>query len=107
MTSNTAKKGLHLVQPSPANPTSPYFRASEPVLQSGLYRVFHAGHRLSHEVILLAGELFPRCAECKHDVHFELIKSVPTIANDPAFIRIYEIPHPRKKEAEADEEVVA
>lgn len=47
MTSNTASKGLQLVKPSDNTP-APHFRAGEAILQSGMYRVFHAEHRLSH-----------------------------------------------------------
>ena len=81
-------------------PGVPYFRAGEPILQSGLYRVFHTEHRISHKAILVAGEVFPRCSECKEDVHFELLESAPTLSDDPGFIRIYELPHPRKAEEE-------
>ena len=52
---------------------SPYFRVGESILASGVYRVYHNRHRVSHEVSLFAGETFPRCSKCGEDVHFELI----------------------------------
>ena len=71
---------------------------------SGLYRVFHSDHRLSHKAILLTGEPFPRCAECQGDVHFELIEAAQELDTDPNFasfrnLRLYEVPHPKKESA--------
>jgi hypothetical protein len=75
---------------------SPYFRATETVPQDGVYRVFHADHRLSHEVTLLAGETFPRCGKCGFAAHFELVHAAPHVMTEPGDfrIRLYEIDHP-------------
>jgi hypothetical protein len=75
---------------------SPFFRVGEPVPESGIYRVFHPEHRVSHEVTLVGGQDFPRCSHCGANVHFELLHSAPGIDQDPNFStrRLYEIPHP-------------
>ena len=86
---------------------SPYFRVGEAVPSDGIYRAHHNGHRLSHEVTLLAGEAFPPCVKCATDVHFELLREVARPRNDPDFdfhIRLYELPHPLEAE---DKEQIA
>jgi len=80
-----------------SQPASPYFRVDETVCVDGIYRAYHNEHRLSHEVTLLAGEVFPPCVQCNYDVHFELVREVFQAINDPDFdfkIRIYQLPHP-------------
>jgi hypothetical protein len=69
------------------------------VPESGVYRVFHSGHRVSHEVTLVAAQDFPPCSHCGRDVHFELIQPAPEIAQDANFRsrRLYEIPHPEEE----------
>jgi hypothetical protein len=81
---------------------SPYFRVDEVVVETGLYRVFHVGHRASHEVTLLKGTRFPRCAQCENDVHFELVNTVPEIERDEDFRsrQLFELPHPGEKQEE-------
>lgn len=49
---------------------------------SGVYHVFHQGHRGEHEVIVLAGETFPSCRNCRGLVAFELADAVEHIAHD-------------------------
>lgn len=49
---------------------------------SGLYRVFHQGHRGDHDVIVLAGETFPACRSCRGLVAFELMEAVEHVAHD-------------------------
>jgi hypothetical protein len=68
------------------------------VPESGIYRVFHSEHRVSHEVTLVGGQDFPRCSVCAEDVHFELLHSAPEIDPDANFSsrRLYEIPHPEE-----------
>lgn len=66
--------------------------------------MFHARHRVSHEVTLIAGESFPRCAECGSDVRFELIAEAQQALRDADFrIRLYEVPHPKVKAVEETE----
>jgi hypothetical protein len=93
---------LNILKRNPQAPTaSPYFRAGETVSVTGQYRVFHSGHRLSHDVILLKDDPFPRCQECGANVHFELILANPKISTDPDFnVRLYEIPHPKNDKTE-------
>ena len=81
----------------------PYFRVGETVTMDGIYRAYHNSHRLSHEVTLLAGEVFPPCVKCGFDVHFELLREVVHHINDPDFdfkIRLYQLPHPQTEDAE-------
>jgi hypothetical protein len=69
------------------------FRTDEGVIQSGMYRVRHQNHRLPHEVTLLRGQRFPRCAKCQDAVTFELVVTF-TEANVGQYerIRLYELP---------------
>ena len=87
-----------------------YHRAGEPIAQTGIYRVFHSDHRLSHEVTLLQGEKFPECSKCKDDVHFQLMRTAPQIATDSNFrrepIRLYQIPHPEQDEDDAQQQLI-
>lgn len=90
---------MYLVDPQVKVP-SPFFRVGEQVCESGVYRVFHSGHRLSHEVTLVANQDFPRCSACGNDVHFELLQAAPEIEQDANFRtrRLYEIPHPEDEQ---------
>ena len=69
------------------------FNTDDTVPQSGIYRVMHAGHRLPHEVTLLAGQVFPRCSKCKDYVQFEVVRHAPHIQAQPGFnVVVYELP---------------
>ena len=73
----------------------PYFRALEPIPESGIYRVFHGDHRTSHDVTLLKGQSFPECKACGNLVHFELVRAAPGLEHDNDFnVRLYQLPHP-------------
>lgn len=61
------------------------FRTGEQIPYSGIYKVFHASHRLPHEVTLLDGEIFPRCLKCDSSVEFQLIQQVSNILDKGAF----------------------
>ena len=75
-----------------------FFRAGEPIPKSGIYRVLHAGHRVSHEITLLRGELFPRCEQCGDAVHFELVRAAHSMESGAGFrVRLYAVPHPESK----------
>ena len=52
-------------------------QTGQEVPQSGIYQVKHDAHRLPHEVVLLAGNKFPRCGKCARAVEFELVKAAP------------------------------
>jgi hypothetical protein len=41
---------------------------------SGLYKVSHEPHELPPQVTLVAGQLFPPCAECHAPVRFTLLR---------------------------------
>jgi hypothetical protein len=62
------------------------------VPESGVYRVHHAEHRLAHEVTLLAGQQFPRCAKCADAVEFEPIELAPLLTGRSGQIVLYELP---------------
>ncbi len=53
------------------------FKTGEKISESGVYKVIHQQHRLPHEVTLLKGETFPRCAKCGDRVEFELVHAAP------------------------------
>ncbi len=56
------------------------FQTGQEVPASGIYRVEHREHRLAHEVVLVAGQRFPRCGRCAAAVVFELIKAAPLMS---------------------------
>ena len=84
--------------PRPMNePQVPFFRAGEAIPKSGIYRVFHLDHRMSHEVTLLRGEVFPRCEQCGDATHFELVRAASSLDSSNGFgVRLYVVPHPDK-----------
>ena len=77
-------------------PLAPCFRPGDRITETGIYRVFHGGHRVVHEVTVIAGEVFPRCSVCGCEVHFELLRAAPEAIRDSELrgVRLYEIPHP-------------
>ena len=69
------------------------FYTGQEVPETGIYRVVHSGHRLPHEVTLLAGQTFPRCSKCQDAVEFEVVRHAPHIETDLGFrIIVYELP---------------
>lgn len=85
--------------------TQPRFYAvGDKVPKTGVYRVFHGAGPLVDEVTLVQNETFPRCAVCKGNVHFSLVKLVSWDGHDLSFrIRLYEVPHPCEEEGAAGE----
>lgn len=71
------------------------FKTGERIPHSGIYRVTHRQHRVPHEVTLLCGQEFPKCAQCHDAVVFELVRGV-TFGDDDrevsSMIRLYELP---------------
>ena len=57
-------------------------RPGDTAAVSGLYRVYHQGHRGSHDVVVLSGETFPACRSCRGLVAFELMEPVEHVAHD-------------------------
>jgi hypothetical protein len=88
--------GLRLVKQTKK---TAYFQVDEIVPDTGVYRVFHSGHRLSHEALLLKDTHFPRCVQCGDSVHFEFLDTVPGLDNDADFLsrRVFEIRHPEEQ----------
>ena len=87
----------------PPDDAAPFSRVGEPILRSGIYQVFHAGHRMAHNVVLIAGEAFPRCVRCGNDVRFRLKEATSDLKSDPDFrVRLYEIPHPAPPDDEEE-----
>ena len=92
---------------SKKNPGATY-RVGETILHNGIYKVLHRGHRVSHYVVLLAGQTFPRCARCAENVKFELFEASTSIQDDPDFrVLLYEIPHPRPAARKKEDDEVA
>jgi hypothetical protein len=69
------------------------------VVDSGIYRVTHAQHRLPHTVTICKGEMFPRCAKCDNRVTFELVHEAECgFSYEP--IHVYEL-QPLQEENDA------
>ncbi len=104
-----AQRKLKIV-PRNDKPPVIYFRPGEVIPETGIYRVFHSDHRVSHEVTLLQDEKFPECSKCKEDVHFQIMRSAPHIVRDVNFgrepIRLYQIPHPDQEEDDTQQQLV-
>ncbi len=67
-------------------PNGDTFRSGESVQQSGIYEVVHdATHRDSHDVVMLAGDIFPPCETCAERVRFQLVRTAPYIFQDADF----------------------
>jgi hypothetical protein len=100
MMNKAIREGIHLVSPKPSKKE---FHVGETVPASGIYRVFHSIHRVSHEVTLIRGEQFPPCHKCGDKVYFKVEREVPAIDGDYEFrVRLFQIPHPQVKEAEEE-----
>jgi hypothetical protein len=69
----------------------------EKVAVAGVYVVLHRDdHREPHEVVLLAGQDFPGCEQCRDHVRFELLRAAPYLFDDPDFRNMQEAPGPRR-----------
>src|SRR3569623_440529 len=67
------------------NLKSTRFEPGQPVERSGVYEAFHALHRVTHRVTLIAGQQFPLCSRCRDRVRFKLLRSKPSLntSNSP------------------------
>jgi len=99
------KRGLRLVKSASmakkqADPDLPivYFRPNEAVPETGIYQAYHGDHRSSHLVTLLAGSDFPVCKVCGPEVHFRLVRGVPSAEESGFQVKLYEVPHPQEEE---------
>jgi two-component system, chemotaxis family, chemotaxis protein CheY len=69
------------------------YSTGQAIPKSGIYTVFHEKHRLPHEVTLIEGETFPRCAKCGDLVEFVLDQSAPYAPNAAQFpVRLFALP---------------
>src|SRR5438270_4834449 len=89
---SSRRRKLRLVEARDSMSMKKQFRCGEKILDSGIYRVVHAAHRLPHEVTLLRDQLFPRCTRCDNSVYFELVRSAPDITLGPFKVALYELP---------------
>ena len=53
--------------------------------RSGIYRVHHYAHRMPHAVIILEGDVLPKCQRCGNQVQFSPMVAGELIAQDPDF----------------------
>lgn len=95
------RQKLRLVPARRDTPAARQFRCGEKIPEGGIYRVVHDTHRLAHEVTLLCGQLFPKCAKCEDLVYFELVRSVPDTALDGFKVALYVLPVADDEESSA------
>ena len=82
----------HMPQSEPSRPRHLY-TSGDTIPEAGIYRVFHAEHRVSHEVTLNRGHKFPVCAKCANAVVFELLRGAPESAIGRNFnVTLYQLP---------------
>lgn len=73
--------------------------SGERILRSGLYRVIHEAHPLPSSVTLVAGQIFPRCAECSAPVRFTLVRPMDYLDKLTGNIFLNFLPVLNKKKA--------
>jgi hypothetical protein len=66
------------------------FKPGEKAKTSGIYDVFHdkidgEHHAQQHQVIVIAGTVFPRCKGCREWVRFRLSQAAQYVNSDPHF----------------------
>lgn len=61
------------------------FVSGEMVMESGIYRVEHAGGNSFTEAVLIRGSRLPLCAECQEPLLFWLTRTVPHLSEDEDF----------------------
>jgi len=70
-----------------------FYKSTDTIPESGIYRVVHAQHRLPHEVTLIGGQTFPPCAQCHEAVRFELVRELPELARERrGHVSLYSLP---------------
>jgi hypothetical protein len=80
------KRGKHGARHSGPFASGDTYSAGEGVRETGIYEVRHESeHRAEHEVVLLAGDVFPKCDTCQAQVRFRLIRTAPYIFQDADF----------------------
>ncbi|HZR28402.1 MAG TPA: hypothetical protein VFA71_06445 [Terriglobales bacterium] len=64
----------------------PVYSSGSTVRETGIYEVTHdREHRNTHDVVMLAGDIFPACETCDARVRFRLVRTAPYIFQDPDF----------------------
>lgn len=83
----------------------PRYKTGTSIPFDGHYQIFHSTHRLPREIVLVAGDLFPRCAKCDKPVMFVFVRE---IKRDFAYerMRLYEIPVLEDEDEKADSAAV-
>ncbi len=67
-------------------PHGEIFTAGSAVRESGIYEVLHDdNHRTSHEVVMIADDLFPTCDTCDNRVRYRVLRTAPYIFSDEDF----------------------
>jgi hypothetical protein len=63
------------------------FTSGAVVKESGVYSVQHYAHRLTHNVYISQGAIFPECKSCQHRVRFApLLAPAGKIEEDVDFL---------------------
>ncbi|HEY0564875.1 MAG TPA: hypothetical protein VGC88_04780 [Terriglobales bacterium] len=79
-------RGKHGARHSGPFASGESYSAGDGVRETGIYEVRHESeHRVEHEVVLLAGDVFPKCETCQAQVKFRLIRTAPYIFQDADF----------------------
>ena len=75
---STRQEAVHPVNLH-ALPSLTQYASGSRVPQTGIYEMIHHGQAQAHEVVLIQGNLFPRCEGCRKDVRFRLLRRTPDI----------------------------
>lgn len=63
-----------------------FYKPGDTVPASGIYAVCHTKeHSGLQEVVLLANHVIPQCEICQETLHYQLVRTVPYISEDPDF----------------------
>jgi hypothetical protein len=64
-----------------------YFLPGATIPESGIYEIVHDNaHRAPHESVLVKGDIFPSCDQCKERVRFRVVRTAPYIFEDEDFV---------------------
>jgi hypothetical protein len=74
-------------------------RPGDQVPSTGVYTAAHYQHRLPHDLLAMAGDLFPECRRCGKRVSFTLSHSTTHIHEDHDFSKNGEAADTRRKAA--------
>jgi hypothetical protein len=81
---------LHAQERATSASTQKEFQPGDKAKTSGVYDVFHdkidgEHHAHQHQVIVMAGTVFPRCKGCRQWVRFRVAQEAIPIDQDPNF----------------------